>query len=615
MFFGFISKDRPTLKTDPYTLVTREGFHAYVDLSNSRCRLLDRKVTTLLFWGRIYDRSDPITILEPLLENYERDRDAKRIFDYLEGDFSLVLFDHDRQKGYLGRDRFARGEIYWCTHMPFSFFTHPRLFFEATGCRAELNYRLLWDRFAIGAATPPETVYKHVFNNVTGEYIEADAAGEIRRVPYWSPMEFIRNNSTGRIHNAGRAIESIRDCFIKKVSLEISPYRKLGTGLSGGMDSAAVLGAARKSFDGDIIAVTVGPNGPSSPDLPHARESAGFNKADHLEYYPRAVDLEDFPGVMGGLAQPFRSASSFMNHQIAKRGFGEGGECGLWGYGADLIFGNAGYYRRFYNQEGGLLPPYIADPLIHSLQLMPQNRIIVGAINRLLWQRNPHEERLAERYFRVCKKPRYYQERRLFRNGFLTLGREAEILKRIEEMLNQENHSIVERLMEADYKIVHMYHQVSGTHQVCRADSLDSIITYYNKDYAEMNIRVSDDIRAMGHWNKYVLREAFRPLVTENVYRGTRGACIIPWDRIITGSFKDAVVRYLFSSTIIREIFKTRYLPHLEKMIKHPGLMYLNLLGLALWHDVQWNRISRDMPLSDILEYTWQEQDKQYPTG
>jgi len=612
MFYGFLSERLSILPAKKAYIVNRKGFHLYIDLSDRRSFLLDRPRTTLAFWGRVYGSEDLSALFGDLIEGYERDGDVGKIFKYLEGDFSVILFDHQIQQAFLGTDRFVRGEIYWSCNRPVSFFTHPSLFFQGTGRKSTLNIAPIWDRFAIGAITPPDTLYQDIYANVTGEYVRLNADGTAERISYWSPLNVVRERLNQKIEDPEIFIKSLRQRFIEKVSEEIAPFQKLGVGLSGGMDSAAILGAARRNFDGDIVAVTVGPDGPDSPDLPHARESARFNRTHHIEYYPRAMDLEDFPGLIGRFAQPFRSVSVFMNHQIAKRVFEAGGECVLWGFGADLILGNAGYCRRFFNGEGGFLPANMSDLLIRILQCMPQNRQVTGAINSLIWQRRPVEARLGEKYFRVCKKPRFFQERRLFRDEFLALDREKEILGRIETLLDHGGDLIVERLIEVDFKVVHIYHQVSGAHQTCRLNGLDSIITYFNRDYAEMNLMASNRIRGMDGWNKFVLREAFRPFVHEDIYRGRRGACIIPWRKIIKGPFREAVIRYLRSSEIIRKIFKTGYLDRLNRMIKHPGLMHLNLLGLALWYDVNFNAVSPDTPLSTILDYKWSSQDHLY---
>lgn len=613
MFYGFLSDTVPDSVINEIPVVTRQGFQLFADLSEPRTYILDRERTTLAFNGGLYGTDNPSSLLNIMIDLYEQHGDFEKVISPMEGDFSLLLFDHKEQLCVLCTDRFARGEIYWATKYPVSFCTRLPTFIEVSGIRPELNIAPIWDRFAIGATTPPETVYMNIYTNVTGEYVTLDSSGKWKSHPYWSPLKFVRGHPFRSELVRETIIREFRKCFVEKVSEEIAPYNKLGVGLSGGMDSAAILGAARQGFEGDIIAVTIGPSGPDSPDLPRARASAGFNRAKHIEVYPCAEDLEDFTRVMGRMAQPFRSASSFMNHQISKRVRDNGGECVLWGFGADLIFGNAGYCRRFFNREGGNLPGLITDPLIWILESLPPNRYTSGAVNRLIWQRTPIEERLAERYFRVCKKPRYFHEKRLFRHEFLSLGRENEILERISLILCDGTDHIVEHLIETDFKVVHMYHQVSGAHQICRNSNIDSIITYYNKDYVELNLSISNEIRALDKWNKYILREAFKPFVHETIYRGSRGACIIPWDRIIAGQFRDSVIRYLASSSIIKKIFKVRHLSYLDRMIKHPGLMYLNLLGLALWYEVRFNSLNPETPLSEILDYRWQKQDRQYP--
>ncbi|MBW2305229.1 MAG: hypothetical protein JRF57_16150 [Deltaproteobacteria bacterium] len=572
---------------------------------------LERDRTTLVFEGRLYGCRDLSSAILTLLERYEREKDGRALFNSLEGDFALFLFDHEEEKALLGTDRFCRGEIYWRPGPPFSFFTHPRAFFQKIGGKPSIYLDAIWDRFAIGAVTPPETPYRNVYGMVSGEYVEIDTRRRgVSRIRYWSPLSCVTSGKIGKIDDEAHFAETLRECFVRKVGEEISSFGKLGVGLSGGMDSAAILGAARRNFGGDIIAVSVAPDGEASPDIPNARTSAAFNGARHLVVFPGARDLEDFPAAMGRLSQPFRSASTYMNYQISKKVAENGGECVLWGYGADLVLGNTGYDRRFYERGGSFFPPPVLDPLLYLLKKAPQRREIVAIYNRLLRFDGPIGYRMAEKYFRAFKKPRYYQEKRLFREEFLNRGREEEILRRIDDAIGAYDEFIIERLMEADIKVVHLYHQVSGTHQICRLNGVDSIITYYNKDYFELILKASNRIRALGGWNKYILRKAFKPLVHEDIYRGKRGACIIRWDRIISGPFRGAVIRYLRNSSIVNEIFKVQYLPKLHRMIKHPGLMYLNLLGLALWYDVNFEGVSPETLLSEILGYSWREQDR-----
>ncbi|MDY7036918.1 MAG: asparagine synthase-related protein, partial [Thermodesulfobacteriota bacterium] len=292
MFYGFLSERLPLLPSKKDYIVNRKGFHLYIDLSNRRTFLLDRPKTTLAFWGRVYGREDLSALFGSLIEGYERDGDAGKIFKHLEGDFSVILFDHQLQQAFLGTDRFVRGEIYWSSKKPVSFFTHPSLFFKATGRQATLNITPIWDRFAIGAITPPDTLYQDINTNVTGEYVRINSDGIAERNAYWSPLKVVRERLDQKIEDPEVFIKSLRQRFIEKVSEEIAPFQKLGVGLSGGMDSASILGAARSNFNGGIVAVTVGPDGPDSPDLPRARKSARLNGAQHIEYYPRPVDLE-----------------------------------------------------------------------------------------------------------------------------------------------------------------------------------------------------------------------------------------------------------------------------------------------------------------------------------
>lgn len=609
MFFGFLSENALSKTVNLEPAVQKNGFRVYRTRSDERDFLLDLDDMTLLFRGRIYGTKDLQKLFWRLLEGYGRDGDAGNIFRALEGDFCLIIMDHKREVAYMGRDRFARGEVYWHIGESLSFFTHPREFFREVGFRPSLNIGPLWDRFAIGAITPPETVYRDVYTTVAGEFVRTDRKGQVERVPYWSPLQYVTNGPCDKMEDLNTFVADLRSCFTRKVAEEIAPYKKLGVGLSGGMDSAAITGAARKAFTGDMVAVTVGPDGPRSRDLPKARKSAALNHIRQIEYYPKATDLDDFPLLMGGLPQPFRAGSRFMNHQIAKRVRREGGECVLWGFGADLIFGNAGYCKHLLEGGDGRIPACLTAPLLRTLRILPQSRPVVALTHKLIWYQNNGDKGLGEKYFRVMKKPRFYQERRLFRKEFLDLGREQEIRQRIDGILDRRDAWLVERLIEADFKVVHIYQQVSGAHQTCRLDGLDAIITYYNADYAELNLKAADSIRRMGDWNKYALREAYQSLVHPDIFRGHRGACVLRWDEMISGPFRQAVIRYLSSSPIIKTVFRTGELPRLNRLIKHPGLMYLNLLGLAVWYEVNFKGASPETPLSSLLDYRWQSQD------
>jgi len=610
MFFGFLSSERFSLADSAKPVVVREGFQLYLDPSDRRSFYVERPKSTLAFRGKILGQRDLGGFFHRLLEGFETHCDPMEVFGPLDGDYCIVVYHHAQKEAYISVDRFARGEVYWRESRPIAFFTDPGRFSQAVGLPFELNLPPLLDRFSIGAVTPPETVYQRVFAPVAGEYVTLSEEGTATRVSYWSPLSCIEEGRCVKTDNADQLTAELKSCFLAKVKEETEPYRKLGVGLSGGMDSASILGAARRGFHGDIVAVTVAPDGPTSADLPRARTSASFNRAEHLVFYPTAKDLDDFPYLMGSLAQPFRSNHAFMNYQVSKQVAERGGECVLWGYGADLILGNAGYCRRFFHREAEPWPSYLLNPAISILRRLPQNRYVVGLMNRGLWRSDLATASLAEKYFRVCKKPRFFQERRLFREDFLKLGREREILSRISGILRDHDEMIVDRLIEADYRWVHTYQQISCTAQVTRINGVDSILTYYNKDYAEVNLKASDRIRAMGGWNKYILRQAFRDLVHTDIYNGARGACTIKWDRIISGPFRKATLQYLQSSEILQEVFRIELLDCIHKMIKHPGLMLLNLLGLALWYDIRFKGISAGTPLSTILDYSWKRQDE-----
>jgi asparagine synthase (glutamine-hydrolysing) len=270
---------------------------------------------------------------EVVLESYRQwGRDAVKKF---RGMFAFAVWDRQARTCFFARDRVGKKPFFYRTLSNGSFC------FASELKALRLLESVLPDPHAIRLffgmqyVPSPKTGFQDIYSLPPGFYGIADASG-IRTEAYHSWNDFQETMT-------GDPAKDILTLLEEAVRLRLRADVTIGAMLSGGIDSAAIVGLAQRNLDRSIRTFTMGFPDIGTDERKEAREIAEFFQTDHQEFVAHPEDLiamtEKLIFQYGG---PYADSSALpvmmLSREIAKEI-----KVVLVGDGGDELFGG---YRR-----------------------------------------------------------------------------------------------------------------------------------------------------------------------------------------------------------------------------------------------------------------------------
>ncbi|HZU21022.1 MAG TPA: asparagine synthase (glutamine-hydrolyzing) [Gaiellaceae bacterium] len=268
---------------------------------------------------------------EVLVHGYEEWGDD--LVPRLNGMFAFAIWDDRRERLLLARDRIGKKPLYVSqTGDGLAFGSDVRSLLLASGASPRLNEDALAEFLFQRYVCAPRTLFEGVERLPAGHLLVYErGAAEVR--PYWSLPRDARPEVLDP--------RDLRALLLDSVRLRLMSDVPLGVFLSGGVDSAAVLGLMREAGAGTVASFTIGFDDPVFDERPRARLTAERFGSDHHEV---VVGADDFVDALPRLAwyrdEPIAEAaeipllllSEFAGRQVKVVLSGEGGDELFGGY-------------------------------------------------------------------------------------------------------------------------------------------------------------------------------------------------------------------------------------------------------------------------------------------
>jgi asparagine synthase (glutamine-hydrolysing) len=167
---------------------------------------------------------------------------------YLIGDFAFMIWDEREQKLFGARDfSGARTLYFYQNYGHFSFCTVINPLLSLPDVKKELNEQWLSEYLAIGgmidAVDVSKTPYKNIEQIPPSHYI-AVKNGSIISTRYCS----LTQGTKLKLKSDEEYVEAFREVFQRAVTSRLRTHRKVGSQLSGGLDSGSVVSFAAKAL-------------------------------------------------------------------------------------------------------------------------------------------------------------------------------------------------------------------------------------------------------------------------------------------------------------------------------------------------------------------------------
>jgi len=462
---------------------------------------------------RLRTRSDS----EVALHLYEETGTA--CLKHLRGEFAFMLWDENNDVLFAARDRFGIKPLYYAWVGETLYLASEAKALFAVGVPADWDHESFFQSCHF-SLDQDRTLFRGVYQVPPGHFLLATRK-HLQLVQYWD-LSFPRADDLKPEYTEAEHIERLKQALDEAVKLRLRSDVPVGCYLSGGIDSSTLLGMAAANLSSPIDAFTVGFDNDPYNEETVAEKTA---KRTGAKYHPLRVSEED-------LADHFADATWYTEtllpnpnvvakYLLSRKARDTGCKVVLTGEGADEIFGGYAYLHRdmlLYNsaeQDLGTIDQRLGK--LHGFGL-PQGGIpalptesvrqTLGFVPSLI-------EASAEGAFyqRALFSPEFYAEfadrdpYRMFLNR-LNVDRQLSGREPVHQSLYLLTKSVLPNfLLSTLGDRVEMAHSIEG-----RLPFLDHYLVELVQD-----MPVSMKLR--GPTEKYVLREAARPFVTDAVYR------------------------------------------------------------------------------------------------
>lgn len=466
---------------------------------------------------------------EILLPLYEESGTAA--LHQLRGEFAFVLWDRNNRQVFAAKDRFGIKPLFYALHEGSLYFASEVKALFAMGVPARWDVETAYFYHATGLLPPQRTLYRDVLQVPPGHFLVASAGDGFahpRLLAYWDfdypGADEIPRASVG----APEAIVAVRALVEESVRLRLRADVPVACYLSGGVDSCSILGLAARQSAQPVHAFTLSFVDDQAYDESEvAREMAAFCGAAYHEIPIGWRDLaESFSDALWQAEIPFVNTNGAAKFLLSKAVRNAGFKAVLTGEGADEIFGGYDHFGSdMLLQRGAEDTEARPAPMAPHLMRIVASSTPFQRLDRLLgfvptfivrhMTRAHQAQRFLNKEFRATF--RLYDAWRVLLNQF-----DEPRQLRGRAPLNQSLY-LWSRTMLANYLLIVLGDRMEMSHSIeGRLPFLDHKLVEYASRLPCV-LKINEELT-----QKYILREATRPVIPERVYRRQKHPFMAP---------------------------------------------------------------------------------------
>jgi asparagine synthase (glutamine-hydrolysing) len=307
---------------------------------------------------RFHTRSDTESIL------YSYKEYGITCVEHLRGMFAFAIWDAPRRKLFIARDRVGEKPLYYSMtpQGTFVFGSELKSLLEYPGVGREINPESLDAYLTFGYVPDPLSIFKNIYKLPPGHHLTL-VEGKIKIEEYWDfPYEPVRDH-----RSEDEYIEELRILLNESVRMRLVADVPLGAFLSGGIDSAAIVGLMSRNMSEPVKTFSIGFREDSYDELKYARLAAKHFGTDHHELIVTPDVCHLIEDLAWQFDEPFADSSAIPTYMVSKLAR-EHVTVVLSGDGGDELF--AGYTRYLVEQQRsgfGNLPGFVRKGMMQPL--------------------------------------------------------------------------------------------------------------------------------------------------------------------------------------------------------------------------------------------------------
>lgn len=281
---------------------------------------------------RFYTRTDTECIIH-LYEEMGADCVQK-----LRGMFGLAIYDKNKRKLILARDRLGKKPLHYALHDGKLYFASEiKSILTVAPELAEVNSQALLEYLYYGYVPEPLTAFTGIHKLPSGHLLEFEN-GEVHIRQYWDLPEY----DTHTPKSEEECLEELERRLFEATRIRLISDVPLGAFLSGGTDSSTVVGLMARASAGPVKTFSIGFNKDEFNEADYARLVAKKFGTDHHEMILEPDVVQTVEHITSTLEEPFGDSSMLPTYYVCQMAR-QHVTVALSGDGGDEMF--AGYDR------------------------------------------------------------------------------------------------------------------------------------------------------------------------------------------------------------------------------------------------------------------------------
>lgn len=454
---------------------------------------------------------------------------------HLRGEFAFIIWDERNELLFAARDRFGIKPLYYSKYKNTLYIASEIKALLAAGVPAYWDHEAFWQS-EYGILAPGRTMFDNILQVPPGHFLIASRS-QIQLQRYWD-FNYPLINDFSAQQAPEDYIEQLRHILDEAVKLRLRADVPVGCYLSGGLDSSTVLGIAARHSAAPVQAFTLAFDHEAYNEEALARETAAQNGAN-LSIIPiRQSDLaEHFADSIWQCEMLCINGNTTAKYLLSRAAQDAGYKVVLTGEGSDEIFGGYVHFRQdmlLYNQHGQ--DQQTIKFLLEQLKLKNQvsvglllaennsSQALISSVQRLLGFVPSWMQASAEGYLR--SHPLYcpeflakFAQKDVYRLFFNQIDVQGQLTSR--EPVHQSLY-LWSKTVLPNYLLRMLGDGVEMAH------SIEGRLPFLDHKVVELVINMPVALKIRGLTEKYVLREAAKPFITQTMYHRQKHPFMAP---------------------------------------------------------------------------------------
>ena len=550
------------IQKDSYSVGLAHRRLSILDLSSLGNQPMTYKNLTIIHNGEVYNFEEIKKELISLGYDFSSNTDTEVILkafyvwgvkcvERFRGMFAFSIYDSDKEKLYLFRDRAGVKPLYYYkTKELFLFGSELKTFYKHPKFEKKIDKDSLPYYFRFGYIPAPLSIFKNTHKLRAGYYLEVDCKkNSILEKSYWKIEDiYIEKKST---KSEKIVLKELEDILVEAFSLRMISDVPVGVFLSGGVDSTLVTALLQKNSHNSIKTFTIGFKEKEFNEASHAKEIANFLNTEHSEYYCSKDDLLDIVKNLPYIYdEPFGDSSAIPTHLVSKMAkdkvsvvlSGDGGD--------ELFIGYSKYFaiNKIYNLSK--LKRKFLKILVNIL-----NEDIVDVLNKLL-PKSKRQKNIKDKFqkFKNVLLTENLSEMFLNASSYVDKKTLDKVLKNNSLVLEKSNFKIIDSLSDKspfdfmsiiDYKTFMSDDILTKVDRASMSVSLEAREPLLDHKIVEYISKISDDIKYKNKTGKYLLKQILYKYIPKDLVDKPKTGFQIPLYQWLRNDLREELDFYL----------------------------------------------------------------------